>query len=286
IYLSLCKKFDFILVRVDNRWMDTVPSNTPHPKNGELIQPYLVAYFKSNGLDIDKNKEWLKEYIKNATTLKDSDINESMMHLYCSGNNPPREGNVSLIVKSWPYRPIQKDAENCYMRSHNFGYRIRLGNVVYEWFRNQKYKSFVFNKTNYNTIINEEKSKYNGNENRVKGGNALNISNVTTQISSKQLKVEYEEIYNGMAMAQTLVAKAKIHAIQNEAFYGRDESVNQIYFELYLNLYERAQFRQFYQYKFPKLIQSIKEIDQKWVRFYFDNHVFDFQLIPSFSSLF
>ncbi|ETN99452.1 hypothetical protein RFI_38022 [Reticulomyxa filosa] len=65
IYLSLCKKFDFILVRVDNRWMDTVPLNTPHPKNGALIQPYLVAYFKSNGLDIDKNKEWLKEYIKN-----------------------------------------------------------------------------------------------------------------------------------------------------------------------------------------------------------------------------
>ncbi|ETN99963.1 hypothetical protein RFI_37495, partial [Reticulomyxa filosa] len=197
--------------------MDTVPSNTPHPKNGALVQPYLVAYFKSNGLDIDKNKKWLKEYIKNATILKDSDINESMMHLYCSGNNsPPREGNVSLIVKGWPYRPIQTDAENCYMRSHNFGYRIRLGNVVYE--------CFVFNKTNYNTIINKEKSKYNGSENRVKGGNTLNISNATTQISSKQLKVEYEEMYNGMAMAQTLVAKANIHAIQNEAFYGRDES--------------------------------------------------------------
>ncbi|ETO10543.1 hypothetical protein RFI_26832 [Reticulomyxa filosa] len=85
--------------------MDTVPLNTPHPKNGTLIQPYLVAYFKSNGLDIDKNKEWLKEYIKNATILKDSTINESITHLYCSGNNPPR------IIKDWhivQFKKMQK----------------------------------------------------------------------------------------------------------------------------------------------------------------------------------
>ncbi|ETO10968.1 hypothetical protein RFI_26407, partial [Reticulomyxa filosa] len=64
--------------------------------------------------------EWLKEHIRNAAILKDSDSNESMMHLYCNDNkNPPREGNVSLIVKDWPYRPIQIDAQNCYMRSHN-----------------------------------------------------------------------------------------------------------------------------------------------------------------------
>ncbi|ETO00744.1 hypothetical protein RFI_36696, partial [Reticulomyxa filosa] len=129
IYLSLCKTLDYVLVRVDNRWMDTVPFNTPHPKNGELIQPYLVAYFKSNGSNIDENKEWLKEYIINAIILKDSDSNESMKHLYCSNNNPLREGNVSSIVKDWPYRPIQADAENCYLRSHNVGYRIRLGSV-------------------------------------------------------------------------------------------------------------------------------------------------------------
>ncbi|ETN97812.1 hypothetical protein RFI_39714 [Reticulomyxa filosa] len=77
-------------------------------------------------------------------------------------------------------------------------------------------------------------------------------------------------MHNGMTMVQVLVAKANINAIQNEAFYSRDEPSNQIYFELYLNLTERDQFRQFYQYKFPKLIQNIKEIDQKCVRFYFD----------------
>ncbi|ETO02484.1 hypothetical protein RFI_34947, partial [Reticulomyxa filosa] len=43
-------------------------------------------------------------------------------------------------------------------RSHNVGYRICLGGVVYEWFCNQECKSFVFNKTNYNTVINEEKN--------------------------------------------------------------------------------------------------------------------------------
>ncbi|ETO32333.1 hypothetical protein RFI_04782 [Reticulomyxa filosa] len=123
IYLSLCKTFDYVLVRVDNRWMDTVPLNTPHPKNGALIQPYLIAYFKLNGPNIDKNKEWLNEYIKNTTKLKDSGIND---------------------MKDWPYRPIQTNAENCYLRSHNVGYRIRLGNVVYQWFRDQELKSFVF----------------------------------------------------------------------------------------------------------------------------------------------
>ncbi|ETN98182.1 hypothetical protein RFI_39332, partial [Reticulomyxa filosa] len=157
------------------------------------------------------------EYIKNATKLKDSGSIESMKHLYCSDNNPLREGNVSSIVKDWPYRPIQIDAQNCYMRSHNVGYRIRLGNVVYQWFRNQECRSFVFNKTDYNTVINEEKndneSIMSENVNKVKGENTLNHQ---LKISPKQLKVEYEEMYNGMAMVQFLVAKANINAIQNE----------------------------------------------------------------------
>ncbi|ETO03351.1 hypothetical protein RFI_34059, partial [Reticulomyxa filosa] len=42
VYLSLCKTSKLILVRIDNRWMETVPSNTSHPKNEDgLIQPYL-----------------------------------------------------------------------------------------------------------------------------------------------------------------------------------------------------------------------------------------------------
>ncbi|ETO31783.1 hypothetical protein RFI_05336, partial [Reticulomyxa filosa] len=265
------------------------------------IQPYLVAYFKLNDLEIDKNKEWLKEYITNVTILKDSNSNEIMMQLYCSSNNNnnPREGNVLSIVKDWPYRPIQADAQNCYMRSHNVGYRIRLGNVIYQWFRNQECKSFAFNKIDCNTMINEEKNNneniMNENVNKVKGGNTLNVLNATTQINnhhqlkipSKQLKIiEYEEMYNGIAIMQALVAKANINAIQNESFYSRDESTNQIYFELYLNLTERAQFRQFYQYKFPKLIQIIKEINQKCVQFYFDVGVFDCQLIPSLFPFF
>ncbi|ETO12137.1 hypothetical protein RFI_25240 [Reticulomyxa filosa] len=154
IYLSLCKTLDSILVRVDNRWMKTVPANTPHPKNElGLIQPYLVAYFNVNSSNIDKNKKWLKEYIKNATKLRESDSEESMRHLYCSDNNKssfPCEGNVLSIVKHWPYRPIETGSF-CYLRSNNVGYRIRLGDVIYTWVKNQEYKSFVFNTTNYNT---------------------------------------------------------------------------------------------------------------------------------------
>ncbi|ETN98680.1 hypothetical protein RFI_38812, partial [Reticulomyxa filosa] len=119
------------------------------------------------------------EYIKNATKLKDSCSNESIKHLYCSENKSlsPCEGNVASIVKDWPYRPIQTDAQNCYMRSHNVGYRIRLGNVAYKWFRSQECKSFVFNKTDYNTVINEEmnnnENTMSGSANKVKGGNTL-----------------------------------------------------------------------------------------------------------------
>ncbi|ETN99956.1 hypothetical protein RFI_37511, partial [Reticulomyxa filosa] len=47
------------------RLMNLKPCNEMSLMNGELIQPYLVAYFKSNDLNIDENKEWLKEYITN-----------------------------------------------------------------------------------------------------------------------------------------------------------------------------------------------------------------------------
>ncbi|ETO07385.1 hypothetical protein RFI_30008, partial [Reticulomyxa filosa] len=61
MYLNLCKTSKSILVRVDNRWMETVPSNTPHPKNEHgLIQSYLVAYFPCSGPSINKNKKWLR----------------------------------------------------------------------------------------------------------------------------------------------------------------------------------------------------------------------------------
>ncbi|ETO01296.1 hypothetical protein RFI_36144, partial [Reticulomyxa filosa] len=176
------KASDSILVRVDNRWIDTVPFDTPHLKNDSLIQPYLLAYFQLNSSNIEKNKEWLKKHIRDATILKDSNSNESMMHLYCSGNNnPPREENVSSIVKDWPYRPIQTDAQNCYLRSHNIGYRIRL-----------EYKSFVFKKRNFNAILKPSDIR----------------PSELMKVLSKQLKAEFDELYNGIAVKQALVAKA------------------------------------------------------------------------------
>ncbi|ETO11587.1 hypothetical protein RFI_25789, partial [Reticulomyxa filosa] len=298
IYLSLCKTSDSILVRVDNRWMETVPSNTPHPKNeSDLIQPYLVAYFQWNGSNIDQNKEWLKGYIKNVTKFRESDSKKSMKHLYCNGNNescfPPREVNVLSIVKHWPYRPIQTNAQNCYMRSHNVGYRIRLGDVIYQWFRNQEGGCFLFNKSNYNMVINEDTMS--GNTNKVKGdskSNALNESSTQTpshsklmELLSKQLKVPYEEVCNGIAVEQALVAKANIHTIQTGAFYRRDASTNQIYFQLYLNSTERIHFYRFYKSKFPKFIKDFKEIDKKWVQFYFDTNVFHYQVITFLSPV-
>ncbi|ETO31318.1 hypothetical protein RFI_05806 [Reticulomyxa filosa] len=159
IYLSLCKTSTSILVRVDNRLVKTIPSNTPYPnkiilasdKQSKFIQPYLVAYFPWNGPNINQNKKWLKEYVKITTILRDSNYNESMRYLYCSTNNKlfnnsPREGNVLSIVNEWPYRLIQTDTNNGYLQNHNIGYRIRLDAVHYQWFRDQEYNSFVLKK--------------------------------------------------------------------------------------------------------------------------------------------
>ncbi|ETO14619.1 hypothetical protein RFI_22749 [Reticulomyxa filosa] len=168
IYLSLCKIFNYILIRIDNRWMKTVPSNTSHPKKTiqindkrcKEIQPYVVAYFPCDSENINKNKEWLKNYIKYAFALRNDESDKSMKHLYCSDiqslhDTPPREGELPSIVKSWPYRPVQTKANNCYLRSHNVGYRIRLDENLYKWFRNQEEKSFVFDRSNHSKGMNE-----------------------------------------------------------------------------------------------------------------------------------
>ncbi|ETO07733.1 hypothetical protein RFI_29658 [Reticulomyxa filosa] len=165
IYLSLCKTFNYILVRIDNRWMKTVPSNT-HPKKTiqtnnkrcKEIQPYVVAYFPCNSENINKNKKWLKNYIKYAFAWRNEESNKSMEHLYSdiqSLCNTPREGDLPSIVKNWPYLSVQTDAQNCYMRGHNVGYRIRLNDIIYEWFRDQECKSFAFKRSHHNVGINK-----------------------------------------------------------------------------------------------------------------------------------
>ncbi|ETO11494.1 hypothetical protein RFI_25882 [Reticulomyxa filosa] len=178
------------------------------------------------------------------------------------------------------------------MRSHNVGYRIRLGDLIYQLFRNQEGGCFLFNKAKYNAAINEEQ-KYYEDTNKVKGDNKSNTLNESSpqilshselmKLLSKQLKVPYEEVYNGIAVEQALVAKANIRTIQKEAFYRCDTSTNYTYFQLCLNSTERVHFHQFYKSKFPKLIKDFKEIDKKWARFYFDTHVFHRQVLPSLS---
>ncbi|ETO34401.1 hypothetical protein RFI_02694 [Reticulomyxa filosa] len=151
IYLSLCKTLTSILVRIDNRWMKTVPSNISPPKkidnDCEWAQPYLVSYFQCSGSNVKQNKEWLKEYIKNATKLRDSQSKKSMKHLYCSDGNdfpPPREGSSPMITDNWPYCRVSIDANTCYLQNHDVGYRIRLGEAIFQWFCDQESKSFVF----------------------------------------------------------------------------------------------------------------------------------------------
>ncbi|ETO10263.1 hypothetical protein RFI_27115 [Reticulomyxa filosa] len=157
-------------------------------------------------------------------------------------------------------------------------YRIRLGDVVYEWFRGQEYNSFVFKKRNYNAALNEEQKYCEsviGGTKEVKNGNKSNTlheplssplipsHSELMKLLSKRLKFPYEEVYNGIVVEQVLVAKASIYTIQKGAFYRRDAATNHTYFQLCLNSKERTHFYRFYKSKFPKLIQNFKEIDNK-----------------------
>ncbi|ETO15250.1 hypothetical protein RFI_22114 [Reticulomyxa filosa] len=88
-----------------------------------------------------------------------------------------------------------------------------------------------------------------------------NSWSLSIDIPSKQLKVEYEELHNWMTMVQALVAKAKIDAIQNEAFYSRDEPANQIYFHE-LNFANFVNINCPNLFKAPKtLIENIRNIE-------------------------
>ncbi|ETO30954.1 hypothetical protein RFI_06165 [Reticulomyxa filosa] len=138
IYLSLCKISDSILVRVENQ----VPYSKFHRKkfknNCEVIQPYLLAYFQLNTSNTNKHKIWLKDYIKEATKLRNSESKKMMEHLYginkkSQRENFPRVEKVPEIAKKWPYLPVQIDARNCHLRSDNVGYCIRTGEAIYKW---------------------------------------------------------------------------------------------------------------------------------------------------------
>ncbi|ETO04566.1 hypothetical protein RFI_32831, partial [Reticulomyxa filosa] len=292
IYLSLCKTPNLILVRIDNRWLDTVPNGISHTRkidnNHELIQPYLAAYFPYDDSSINQNKEWLKKYIAKVTKLRNDKKKDSMEYLYCD-KTCPREGISPLIVKEWPYRPIQTDANNCYLRSHNFGYRIRLGDTFYQWFRDQECKSFVFNRSHYNTALDRQKSDHGstvkGDKNKSKGVNMSNTSSLVPdhkglmKLLSEQLKVQYRDVRAGIAVEQSLVAMAAIQTIQKGARFRREDTCT--YFDLRLDSKERSDFFQCYNSQFPNLIRKVKEISPYWVRFYFDTFVFVSEVVPS-----
>ncbi|ETN97474.1 hypothetical protein RFI_40055, partial [Reticulomyxa filosa] len=92
IYLGLCKTSIHILIRIDNRLMKTIPSDT-----------------HLNKIESTRNKDCtlIKPYL------------------------------------NWPYRPAQGNTENCYLRNHNIEYRIRLGDIIYEWFRNREGERYL-----------------------------------------------------------------------------------------------------------------------------------------------
>ncbi|ETO06136.1 hypothetical protein RFI_31259 [Reticulomyxa filosa] len=102
IYLSLCKISTYILIRIDNRWIKTIPSDTHLNKiestgnrDCTLIKPYLVVYFPCNDINV-RHKEWLKNYIKNGFILRNNKSNEVMKYLYCS-DIFTREGKLPSI---------------------------------------------------------------------------------------------------------------------------------------------------------------------------------------------
>ncbi|ETO04723.1 hypothetical protein RFI_32673 [Reticulomyxa filosa] len=143
------------------------------------------------------------------------------------------------------------------MRSYNIGYRICLGSMIYEWFRDQEYKSFMFKKK----LQCNHQRKYNKNGNK---SNERILSSIETlnhaeliNTFSKQLNVEFDELYNRMAVKQALVAKAKIYGIQNESFYRRDESTKPIFNYTLMN---ESNSISFINQSFPNLFIVLKRL--------------------------
>ncbi|ETO03237.1 hypothetical protein RFI_34173 [Reticulomyxa filosa] len=128
MYLSLCKTSIYILIRIDNRLMKTIPSDTHLNKIGSIKNKDCTLIKPCNDINV-KHKEWLKYYIKDAFILRNNKSSEVMKHLYCSNIFPCKE-KLPSIVENWSYRPAQGNAENCYLRNHNIGYRIRLGDII------------------------------------------------------------------------------------------------------------------------------------------------------------
>ncbi|ETO00350.1 hypothetical protein RFI_37097 [Reticulomyxa filosa] len=123
-----------------------------HEDHSIYLRLYInKALFSCNDINV-KHKEYLKNYIKDAFILRNNKSSEVMKHLYCSNIFPCKE-KLPSIVENWSYRPAQGNAENCYLRNHNIGYRIRLGDIIYEWFRNREGKSFLLNKGYLKFII-------------------------------------------------------------------------------------------------------------------------------------
>ena len=150
IYTTLTKRGAYLVVRNDNRWLNSLPRSTKHrvasrtveTADGTIemdhVKPYMVAHFPVSAYG--KHKQWLRDYLEGAVrNYVDTacSVQKAMDHLYQAGQKAPYEGKQPEWTEDWPYRPIQTTACNAVMRNYNVGCRIRMGTGLYRWFRKQ-----------------------------------------------------------------------------------------------------------------------------------------------------
>ena len=138
-YLTITRANNTYSLRIDNQSMATIPQNSLPPMrrspshSQREVQPFLVTYFPIE--DLDKKRPALVEYLVHSAQNQDEPSEIVMPLLYkkipAIGPRPPH-------IARWPYHLEQTDAQNCIIRNHNVGMRIRLGKVFYDYLRKEE----------------------------------------------------------------------------------------------------------------------------------------------------
>jgi HEAT repeat protein len=285
IYLSLQKTETHYAVRVDNRWLNTTKSNGyTHPTNPkDEIQPYLVACFPLQ--DWSSQRPRLQNYLAEAGKLYGQPASQVINHLYRKGHITE---NLPAFVQAWPYRPQQTTAQNCFMRSHNVGYRIRVGEALYRWLRKRALENSLFERV-FIEEQSEEKAPHAGSlqGNNLKGGSVASHHPLPSHQELMKhfatcLNVDYSQVYTGIAVEQTLVGKAGIARRQAGASYRRNTQTTHTDFTLHLSDTESQNFISYYQQHHPSLIQHqhTERIDSRRIKVAMDTRTLDQEVVP------
>ena len=273
LYISFTKQIhNQVLIRIDNRWVmngrrdGQMHGQTPWTTttNPPQIRPYWLGTIK-----IDDKR--LLEYI-NSIVLAYSEENATaaIEKIYPRKGLGERSDNPThwpIAVQKWPTQNKQTNAHNCTMSSHNFGVMIRAGELsplLFNFERAQIWQE-VQGAANAEPLahaaLHGTGVKYTG----APKATMFQPPSVSTAVPThealmrhlaRELKVDYTEVYSGIAVEQTLVNMAQITTVQTGAQYRRLKN-GDTRFWLRLNAGEKQQFIECHGQQFQGLIRQV-----------------------------